>query len=230
MFENMSFVFAYILTFLMVASGVAFLAVIRRKTGSFLPHDVAGRLGSLLSFALIVMAGLLLYVTLRVESGQGFVRPTGPSLTEAELGSPAPDFSFTRLDTREAARLSDFAGQVVLINWWATWCAPCLKELPDLNELQTKYADRGLVVLTISDETPETLDDFENDLPLKTTAGFIGSANDLPDPFRRTLQVRPTSYVIDREGIIRDFVLGAQDLPTFERMVSPYMRDDLAVR
>lgn len=225
----MSLIYSYVLAFLMVVSGVGFLAVIRRKAGTFFPREVAGRLGSILSVALILMAGLLLYVTLRVESGQGFTQPTGPRLTESELGASAPDFSFTRLESRETARLSDFAGKVVLINWWATWCAPCLEELPDLNELQTKYADRGLVVLTISDETPETLIDFENDLPLETTAGFVENSDELPDPYRRTLQVRPTSYVIDRDGIIRDFVLGAQDLPTFERMVAPYLHDRLAV-
>lgn len=224
----MTLVYVYVLAFLMVAAGVSFLVVIRRKTGRFVPADVAGRLGSLLSIALVATAGLLLYVTIRVDSGQGFTQPQGPRLTESEIGAPAPDFAFTLLESGETSRLHDYGGSVVLINWWATWCAPCLEELPDLNELQTKYADRGLVVLTISDETPETLADFERELPLKTIAGFVESTNELPNPYRRTLQVRPTSYVIDRSGVIRDFVLGAQDLPTFERMIAPYLRDRLA--
>ncbi|MEX0599457.1 MAG: TlpA disulfide reductase family protein, partial [Rhodothermales bacterium] len=151
-------------------------------------------------------------------------------LTQEELGAPAPDFTFTHVETQETGRLSDYRGRVVLINWWATWCAPCLEELPALNELQRKYADQGLTVLTISDESRATLVDFENDLPLETVAGYVVGDADLPDPFRRTLQIRPTSYVIDRDGIIRDFVLGAQDLPTFERMISPYIRQSLALR
>ncbi len=223
----MSLTYVYILAFLMVAVGVGFLVVIRKKSGRFLPDDVAGRLGALLSIALVVAAGLLLFVTFRVDSGQSFTRPQGPRLTDAELGSQAPDFSFTLLESGDTARLNDYSGSVVLINWWATWCAPCLEELPDLNELQAKYADRGLVVLTISDESPETLVDFERELPLQTTAGYVEGSEALPDPYRRTLQVRPTSYVIDGEGVIRDFVLGAQDLPTFERMIAPYLRDRL---
>lgn len=226
----MSFTLVYIVATVMIAVAVGFLLIIRRRTGRLLPRDVAGRLGALLSMALIVTAGLLLFVTLRVDSGASFTAPPGPRLTEAELGAPAPDFSFTLLDTGETVRLEDYAGQVVLINWWATWCAPCLEELPALNELQSKYADRGLVVLTISDETKDTLVDFERDLELRTTAGYVADADALPNPYRRTLQVRPTSYVIDRDGVIRDFVLGAQDLPTFERMLSPYLNGSLAAR
>lgn len=226
----MSFTLIYIAAALMVVVGVGFIAVIRRKTGRFLPADVAGRLGSLLSMALIATAGLLLFVTASVDSGRGFTAPQGPSLTEAELGAPAPDFSFTLLQSGETVRLEEYSGSVVLINWWATWCAPCLEELPALNELQAKYADRGLVVLTISDETRDTLVDFENDLALATTAGYVEDGEILPNPYRRTLQIRPTTYVIDRDGIIRDFVLGAQDLPTFERMISPYLNQAVAIR
>ena len=226
----MSFTLVYILAAVMIAVAVGFLVLIRRRSGSFLPNDAAGRLGSLLSIALVVTAGLLLFVTMRVDSGAGFTAPAGPRLTEAELGSAAPDFSFTLLQSGETARLEDYAGQIVLINWWATWCAPCLEELPALNELQSKYADRGLVVLTISDETRDTLVDFEKDLALGTTAGYVVDAGSLPDPYRRTLQVRPTTYVIDRDGVIRDFVLGAQDLATFERMISPYLTESLAAR
>lgn len=224
----MSFALVYIVASLMIATAVIFLVLVYRKRGTLLPPDVVERLGALLSVALIIVAGLLLFVTLRVDSGEGFTRPEGPHLTDTELGAPAPDFAFTLLDTREESNLADYRGKVVLINWWATWCAPCLEELPALNELQKKYEDRGLAVLTISDESRETLADFDEDLPLHTIAGYVKSASDLPDPFRRTLQVRPTSYVIDSEGIIRDFVLGAQDLPAFERMIRPYLSNALA--
>ena len=219
----MSFSLSYAAGFCMIALAVGFLVFIYRKAGTLLPADVAERLGSLLAMALVVTAALLLFVTFRVDSGGVFVESMAPRLMEAELDAPAPDFAFVRMDSEEEARLVDYRGAVVLVNWWATWCAPCLKELPVLNELQDKYAEAGLTVLTISDESRATLLDFQKDVPLRTVAGYVESGESLPDPFRRTLQMRPTSYVIDREGMIREFVLGEQDLPAFERMVAPWL-------
>lgn len=224
----MNYTLVYFLAFLMLAVGVGFVVYVYRSTGRLFPSDVGERLGVLLSVVLVAAAGLLLFVTLRVESGETFVRPSGPRLTDAELNAPAPNFAFQLVDEAGTAQLEDYRGNVVLINFWATWCAPCLKELPDLNELQTNYADAGLTVLTISDEAREVLVDFEERLPLETISGFIDRSDDVPDPYRRTLEVRPTSYVIDREGVIRDFVLGARDYQTFERMVAPYLAAGLA--
>jgi cytochrome c biogenesis protein CcmG, thiol:disulfide interchange protein DsbE len=176
--------------------------------------------------ALIVTAGLLLFVTIRVDTGPGFtLTPGGPRLTEAEMNAPAPDFSFRLVDSDAESSLGRFRGNVVLINFWATWCPPCLDELPDLNELQERYRNRGLTVLTISDEERDALVEFEAVLPLHTVSGYIAVLDSLPNPYRRTLAARPTSYVIDRDGVIREFVLGARDLPTFERMVAPYLRE-----
>jgi len=224
----MSYAFVYFLAFLMLSIGVGFVVFVYRRTGRLLPDDVAERMGVLLSFVLIGAAGLLLFVTLRVDSGGTFVRNEGPHLTEEELNAPAPNFSFQLVDSEASIDLDSYRGDVVLINFWATWCAPCLQELPDLNELQETYADAGLTVLTISDEAREVLVDFQERLPLQTVSGYVDRQGNLPDPYRRTLEVRPTSYVIDRQGIIRDFVLGAQDFATFERMVEPHLADRLA--
>ncbi len=221
----MDFALSYFAAVGMIAAGVGFLIFLRRKTGSLLPSGAAERLGALMSMALVATAGLLLYVTYQVDSGGGFVVSGEPRLESTELGAPAPDFTFVGLDSKDEMRLSDYRGQVVLLNWWATWCAPCLEELPTLNELQDRYADEGLVVLTISDESRATLVDFNEELPLGTVAGYVQDAyfDALPDPFRRTLQIRPTTYAIDREGVIRDFALGAQSMAAFERMVAPWL-------
>ncbi len=223
----MSFALSYFAGVGMIAAASVFLTILYRKTGTLLPSDAVERLGSLMSMALIATAFLLLYVTYRVDSGEGgFVQSGGPRLESTELGAPAPDFAFTGLNSEEEMRLSDYRGKVVLLNWWATWCAPCLEELPALNGLQDRYADEGLVVLTISDESRATLVDFNEALPLRTVAGYVQDEylETLPDPFRRTLQIRPTTYAIDRDGVIRDFVLGAQSTAAFERMVAPWIK------
>ncbi len=226
----MSFALSYFAAAGMIAAGAFFLIFLYRKTGTLFPSDAVERLGSLMSMALVATACLLLYVTYQVDSGGGgFVQSGEPRLESTELGAPAPDFTFVALNSEEEMRLSDYRGKVVLLNWWATWCAPCLEELPALNGLQDRYADEGLVVLTVSDESRATLVDFNEELPLRTVAGYVQDEylETLPDPFRRTLQIRPTTYAIDREGVIRDFVLGAQDVSAFERMVAPWLKDTL---
>jgi len=222
----MDFALSYFAAVGMIAAGVGFLIFLYRKTGTLLPSGAAERLGSLMSMALVATAGLLLYVTYQVDSGGGFVVSGEPQLERTELDALAPDFTFVGLHSEEDMRLSEYRGKVVLLNWWATWCAPCLEELPALNTLQERYADEGLVVLTISDESRATLVDFNEELPLSTVAGYVQDEylETLPDPFRRTLQIRPTTYAIDREGVIRDFVLGAQSAEAFERMVSPWIK------
>ena len=59
---------------------------------------------------------------------------------------PAPDFTLTLSDGR-VVRLSEFRGQPVVINFWASWCAPCRAEAPTLEETHQRYADRGVVIL-----------------------------------------------------------------------------------
>jgi thiol-disulfide isomerase/thioredoxin len=80
------------------------------------------------------------------EPDQGAAPDAGPPM--------AFDFSLDTL-SGEAFRLSDATGQVRLIDFWATWCAPCREEIPMLNELQASYGDRGFKVLAISDPDEE---------------------------------------------------------------------------
>lgn len=172
------------------------------------------------SMLLVVFASVLLIL--------GF---TVGDLTEREMydqrrsiGREAPDFQFSLIDSGETKSLSDYRGRVVLLNFWATWCPPCLDEMPDLNRLQADYGDRGLTVLTISDELRDDLVAFEEYIKLETESGYITNPSVLPLPFRRMMDGRPESYVIDRDGTIREFVLGARNYAFFERAIAPYLQ------
>jgi len=95
-------------------------------------------------------------------------------------------------------RLADHEGEVVLVNIWATWCPPCRKEMPDLEQLYESRKDRGFVVFGISDEDAEIQRNFaEKDVsvsyPLLTVEG------DLPQIYRTTARY-PANYLIDRKG------------------------------
>lgn len=85
----------------------------------------------------------------------GAAEPSGGAVAPAGRAGDAPDFALRDLSGR-TVRLSDHRGEVVLVNFWATWCVPCAAELPHLERLYRKYRDRGFVVLAISMDGPES--------------------------------------------------------------------------
>lgn len=87
-----------------------------------------------------------------------------------DVGSVAPGFALPDLNG-DTVRLSDFAGRPVVLNFWATWCAPCRLEMPELAGAATEYADRGLAVLPINqDETAEQVRAFYDEVGLDLPA------------------------------------------------------------
>lgn len=78
------------------------------------------------------------------------------SETAAATGAPATDFTLRDVEGR-SVRLSDYRGQVVMLDFWATWCQPCEAEIPHLQELYAKYKAQGFVVLAVSMDGPETI-------------------------------------------------------------------------
>jgi thiol-disulfide isomerase/thioredoxin len=115
------------------------------------------------------------------------------------LDAMAPELSY--IDTAGAKRhLSELRGQVVLLNFWATWCTPCRREMPMLSKLQREHADDGLVVLYISLEEPEVLRPF---LAVHRFDGIQGRL-DQAAPFYDAGKFYPLSYLIGRDGRVRE--------------------------
>ena len=136
----------------------------------------------------------------------------------SELG-PAPAFTLPTLDG-DSLSLADFRGQVVLVNFWATWCTPCVAEMPDLSALDAELD--GLTVLGISvDEGPELVRPFAERLavgyPLVLDDGAVAEAFG-------GVWALPTTYVIDAEGTIVQRVIGlfpVDDMrPQLERLLA----------
>ena len=202
----------------MIVVGLAFIAMLIGKNKK--PGNPVEWLGVGLSTLLILCASGLLFLgtTMGDEVRSPFY------VQNEAVGQPAPDFSFNLIDTGQPAALSDYKGKVVLVNFWATWCPPCLDEMPALNRLYNEYKDEGLVVLTLSDERPDLLQMFDqNTIPLETVSGYLGNVRTLPMPYRRIIDGRPESYVIDREGVIREFIYGSRNYNSFKRSVSPFI-------
>jgi cytochrome c biogenesis protein CcmG, thiol:disulfide interchange protein DsbE len=123
------------------------------------------------------------------------------------IGTAAPDF--TVQDSDHKVTLSQFRGQVVVLNFWATWCPPCVEETPSLVRLQSLLKSKGVVVLAVSiDEDDAAYHKFLKDYSVNmvTVRDESRKASSLYGTFGW-----PESYIIDRHGIIRRKFIGAVD-------------------
>lgn len=123
------------------------------------------------------------------------------------IGKPAPEF--TLQDSDRKLSLSDYKGKVVLLNFWASWCAPCIAETPELVALQEKMKDQGVVIVGVSiDEDEAAYHKFLKDFKVN----FVT----VRDAAKKTPTLYgtfgwPETYVIDREGIVRRKFIGAAE-------------------
>jgi len=209
----------------MIAVGLIFLRMLHSGGKSAGKKDVVEWAGTVLSVLLIVSAIALMILGREANvveiSGPQSVASSG-ELQDATIAVEAADFEFTEVHSQELRRLSDYEGKVVVLNFWATWCAPCLDEIPDLNRLQNKYPD-DLVIISISDEERSLLQEFERQLALETTSVMVPFGIEFPQPFTGAFVIRPASYVIDRDGIVRRYLLGARNYAFFEKAVEPWI-------
>ena len=131
-------------------------------------------------------------------------------LVTAGVGSKAPDFAASTLDSlRRAKGLDDYAGQVVLLNLWATWCAPCRVEMPSIQNLHDAYASRGLKVVAVSVDaggTEQQIRSFTDSLGL--TFEILHDSTGGIQQMYKTTGV-PETVVIGKDGVIRKRVRGA---------------------
>jgi cytochrome c biogenesis protein CcmG, thiol:disulfide interchange protein DsbE len=116
----------------------------------------------------------------------------------------APEFALMNLDG-ESVALSDFRGSVVVIDFWATWCSPCLKSFPDLHEVVERNDEQGVVLLVVSlDKTEKRARDYLVDNGY-STSNVLWQSLDAAREVKELFGVVgiPRTFIIDREGFIR---------------------------
>jgi cytochrome c biogenesis protein CcmG/thiol:disulfide interchange protein DsbE len=127
----------------------------------------------------------------------------------------APDFSVTDVDGRKLS-LADYKGKV-LLDFWATWCAPCRTEIPHFVEMQNKYGSDGFQVIGISmDDDAKPVREFSQQYKLNYPVA-VGD-DKLADRYGGVLGL-PVNFIIDREGRIYARHLGATDVSVFDQEV-----------
>jgi len=123
------------------------------------------------------------------------------------IGSQAPDF--TVQDSDHSVKLSDYRGQIVVLNFWATWCPPCVEEMPSLVEMQRRMKSKGITVLAVSvDVDQAAYNQFlkDHNINLTTVRDAGQKSNTLYGTFKF-----PETYIIDRNGVMRRKFIGAID-------------------
>lgn len=151
--------------------------------------------------------------------------PTSAPLHKAQKEAQATDFEVTLL-SGESFRLSNQKGKVVLMNIWATWCAPCRDETPDLVDLYNKYKDQGYVTLGVSiDEQGESvvrpfMEEYEVTYPM-----YIDTDGTVMEKYGPTMGI-PTTYIIGRQGNLRYFAVGALTNKELEPRIKELLAED----
>jgi len=159
-------------------------------------------------YLLRVFTALLLTLLL-TACGQEPVAP--------QNGQPAPGFTLERLETGQLAFPADTKGKVVAVRFWADWCPFCEHEMKELEPVYQKYRDKGLVILAINVNQ-------ERPVVEKFTVGLGITYNTLLDKEgavarQYVVMGLPTTFFVDRQGVLRSKILGESTAETFERII-----------
>jgi cytochrome c biogenesis protein CcmG, thiol:disulfide interchange protein DsbE len=142
----------------------------------------------------------------------------GDVFSYAKIGRPAPPFTVTTFD-KQRFSLTDLAGKVVVLNFWATWCAPCRVELPMLDTYLRQHASDDLKLFAVTTEGSMPNSKLK---PLADVLSFP-LATSISGHGYGPLDGVPTNYVIDRGGIVRYAQAGAFTEVAFDAVVKPLL-------
>jgi len=161
--------------------------------------------------ALVILAGVLMLV-----KGRSAAAPAGP----ARVGAPIADFTLTDLFGTQV-RLSDFAGRPVLINAWATWCPPCMAEMPALHDFYQRHQAEGFVLLAVNGgEEPSLVRSFIQEAGFTFPVLLDSGAARLSELGIRNF---PTSILVGRDGTVRKIHTGMLTAGQLEIEIAPLL-------
>ncbi len=166
-----------------------------------------------ISVAVILVFG---YLGVMFHAHVGSQPENSTTLDSSPGANPAPAFTLTDLQG-DAVSLSDFRGKVVILDFWATWCPPCKKEIPDFIELQKKYGTQGVQIVGVGLDEPQNIREFARShginypvlLGTDEVATLYGGISGIP-----------TTFIIDKRGNIANRFEGFTQRAVFEQEIA----------
>jgi peroxiredoxin len=187
--------------------------------------------GVALGFGLALLYGL--QMTACAQADKKPDEQTPPATVETDTSHAqvkAADFALSDLDGK-VVKLSDYRGRVVILDFWATWCPPCVAEIPHLNELAAKYGEKGLTVIGVSvDRKGKTaVEEFKVKSPINYTVALF--TPEVYDTYQSYLSPEerggiPFAFIIDREGIIQQHFVGYKPMEIFTEAIAPLLKTE----
>ncbi len=184
---------------------------------------------------LIVLIAFIIAAIAGTAGYNAYQAPTAGTLTEEQQTSPAtateteadgvigsarPDFSLTDV-AGEIRNIGEWDGKVLAINFWATWCPPCIKEIPEFIEIQHKFEEQGLQFIGIALQRPEEVTEFmeKHGMNYPVLAGEMEVIK-IAESYGNDIGALPYTVIVDRKGLIRFVQKGPLAGDTAEEIIS----------
>ncbi|MGE1165042.1 TlpA disulfide reductase family protein [Peribacillus simplex] len=168
--------------------------------------------------ASVVLLSLITIAIVQAMDNEPKGKDEKDSLGGLKIGAKAPDFNLKTLDGKQV-ELSDYKGKKVMLNFWATWCPPCKKEMPDM-EKYTQQAGDDVVVLAVNIDPENDVKSFVNNNGITFTIPLDSQSAKTPVNDLYNISFIPTTYFIDKKGIIRNKVISPMQLTDMERNIN----------
>ena len=174
--------------------------------------------GFLIACALVVVSGHNLLPSSGIQANTKPLLTTTTSTAEAAgvTAQIAPDFTFTDLVTGKTTKLSDLRDKPVYLNFWATWCPPCVKELPHIQAKYEQYKDKINFVAISLDGEQEAPAQF---IPSRGYTFPVGYGNEREISRAYNVEAIPMSFIIDTNGVVKAKIVGSMDEADLERFL-----------